>query len=140
MIELRLALTTALVIAAAAWPAGAYAVTDQDVPVAPTAAPQVAASAPQDLRSPDARDAGQAREASAPQDLRSPDTRDANRGAAVAAAESVRAAPSRSGPSVSDGFEWGDAGIGAAVTLALVSVAGGTMLLVGRRRHRARTT
>ena len=93
MIEFRLALTTAVVIAAAAWPAGAYAVTDQDVPVAPTAAPQVAVSAPQDLRSPDARDAGPAPDASPPQDLRSPDTRDATRGAAIAAARSARVAP-----------------------------------------------
>jgi hypothetical protein len=153
MIGFRLASTTALAIAAAAWPAGAYAVTDQDVPVAPKAAPQVAASAPQDLRSPDARDAGLAREASPPQDLRSghascfrgcflrsPDTRAADRGPAVAAAESARVAPDASRPSVSDGFEWGDAGIGAAATLALVGVAGGTLLLVGRRRHRTRTT
>ena len=140
MIELRLALTTALVIAAAAWPAGAYAVTDQDVPVAPTAAPQVAASAPQDLRSPDAADAGLARDASPPQDLRSPDARDAHRGAAVAASQSARVAPDPSRPSVSNGFEWGDAGIGAAATVALVSVAGGTLLLIGRRRHRTRTT
>jgi hypothetical protein len=173
MIGFRLASTTALAIAAAAWPAGAYAVTDQDVPVAPKAAPQVAASAPQDLRSPDARDAGLAREASPPQDLRSPDARDAglareasapqdlrsghascfrgcflrspdtraaDRGPAVAAAESARVAPDASRPSVSDGFEWGDAGIGAAATLALVGVAGGTLLLVGRRRHRTRTT
>jgi len=140
MIELRLALTTALVIAAAAWPAGAYAVTDQDVPVAPTAAPQVAASAPQDLRSPDARDAGLVRDASPPQDLRSPDARDAHRGAAVAASQSARVAPDPSRPSVSNGFEWGDAGIGAAATVALVSVAGGTLLLIGRRRQRSRTT
>ena len=140
MIELRLALTTALVIAAAAWPAGAYAVTDQDVPVAPTAAPQVAASAPQDLRSPDAADAGLARDASPPQDLRSPDARDAHRGAAVAASQSARVAPDPSRPSVSNGFEWGDAGIGAAATVALVSVAGGTLLLIGRRRQRSRTT
>ena len=119
MIGFRRALTTTLAIAAAAWPTGAYAVTDQDVPVAPKAAPQVAASPPQDLRSPDARAA--------------------DRGPAVTAAESARVAPDASRPSVSDGFEWGDAGIGAAATLALVGVAGGTLLLVGRRRHRART-
>ena len=140
MIGFRLALTTALAIAAAAWPTGAYAVTDQDVPVAPTAAPQVAASAPQDLRSPDARDAGLARDASPPQDLRSPDARDAHRGAAVAASQSARVAPDPSRPSVSNGFEWGDAGIGAAATVALVSMAGGTLLLIGRRRQRSRTT
>lgn len=138
MIELRL--TAALAIAAAAWPAGANAVTDQAVPVAPKAVPKVAVSAPQDLRSPDARDAGLAPAASPAQDLRSPDTRDADRGAAVAPAESARVASGRSGPSVSDGFEWGDAGIGAGVTLALVSVTGGTLLLVGRRRHRTPTT
>jgi hypothetical protein len=138
MIGFGLASTTALAIAAAAWPAGAYPVTDQDVPVA--AAPQVAVSAPQDLRSPDARDAGLARDAPAPQDLRSPDARDAHRGAAVAGSESARVAPDASRPSVSDGFEWGDAGIGAAAMLALVTVAGGTLLVVGRRRHRTRST
>jgi hypothetical protein len=157
MIGLRL--TTALVIAAAAWPAGAYATTGGRFAVAPQATPEVAltalqdlrspdardaglvvVTAPQDLRSPDARDAGLATQASPPQDLRSPDARDADRRIATARTESARVAPGRSGPSVSDEFEWGDAGIGAAVALALVCVAGGTLLVVGRRRDRTPTT
>jgi hypothetical protein len=148
MIEVKL--TTALVVAAAVWPAGAYAIPDPDVPVAPKAPPAVAVSAPQDLRSPDARDA--AREAvvapkAVPEvavrmqhDLRSPDARDAARVTAVAPAESARVSPGPTAPSVSDGFEWGDAGIGAAVMLALVGMASGTLLLFGRNRQRTPTT
>jgi hypothetical protein len=142
---IKVKLTTALVIAAAVWPAAAYAITDPDVPVGPKAPPAVAASAPQDLRSPDARDAARQAAVAPPaalraQDLRSPDTRDAAGGAAVAPAESARVSATRSAPSVSDGFEWDDAGIGAAVMLALVSAASGTLLLVGRSRHRTPTT
>jgi hypothetical protein len=137
---LRVKLMTAFVIAAAVWPSGAYASTDPPSPVVPTGVPDAEASSPQDLRSPDARDAALAAEASSPQDLRSPDARDAAREAAVTHVESARAAPSRSAPSVSGGFEWGDAGIGAAVMLALVGVASGTLLVVGRSRHRTPTT
>jgi hypothetical protein len=137
---IKVKLTTALVIAAAVWPAGAFAIPDPDVPLAPKTVPEVAVSAAQDLRSPDARDAGLAPEPSPAQDLRSPDASDAAREAAVAPAESARVSPGRSAPSVSDGFEWGDAGIGAAVMLALVSVASGTLLLVGRGRDRTPTT
>ena len=136
----RAKLTTALVIATAVWPSGAYAITDPASSGVPNAVPEVEASAPQDLRSPDARDAALAAEVSPPQDLRSPDTRDAARGAALARAESTGVSPSRSAPSVSDSFEWGDAGIGAAVMLALLSAISGTVLLVGRSRHRTPTT
>src|SRR3954468_9423159 len=96
------------------------------VVVAPT-------SATADLRSPDARDA--ARFVSQPQstqrvDLRSPDTRDvANhvRFVTVPAPELV------SSPS-SDGFGWGDAGIGAggALLIALLAIGAG----VGISHHR----
>jgi hypothetical protein len=136
---LRLKLTTALVIATAVWPSGASAITDPYSRVVPPAVPDAAASAPQDLRSADARDAALA-EASPPQDLRSPDARDAAREPSVAHTESAGVSPSRSAPSVSDGFEWSDAGIGAVVLLALVSAASGTLLLVSRRRHRTPTT
>ena len=84
-----------------------------------------------DLRSPDARDAALASEEPSYTDLRSPDARDAGR-TPVPAPEPVveiREAP----PS---GFDWGDAGIGAAGILALVSIATGLMLLVGGRRRR----
>ena len=41
----------------------------------------------------------------------------------------IRAAPG-------NGFDWGDAGIGAAGALALLSIAGGLALLAGARRRR----
>ena len=66
-------------------------------------------------------------EVSAPQELRSSDARSA-------------VSPSRSAPSASDGFEWGDAGIGASVMLVLVALASGMVLLAGRSRHRTPTT
>jgi hypothetical protein len=136
---LRTKLTTALVIATAVWPSAAYAMTDPYSPMVSPVVSDGAASATQDLRSPDARDAALAAEASPPQDLRSPDARDAAREVAVVRIDSADAAPSRSAASVSDGFEWGDAGIGAAVMLALVGVASGTLLLVGRSRQRTPT-
>ena len=117
----RIMLTTALVIGAAAWPAGAYATTD--------------------LRSPDTRDAAAtAAEVAPPQDLRSPDARDAAAGGGTSVrAEETGASPSRPVATVSDGFEWGDAGIGAAVMFALLSLGGGALLLTGNSR-RAPTT
>jgi hypothetical protein len=39
-------------------------------------------------------------------------------------------------PSASDGFEWADAGIVAAIALGLLGVAGGTLLLGTRTRRR----
>ena len=111
-------LTAALVVVAAVLPAGAVAMPD--------------------LRSPDAADAG--RVALAPQDLRSPDARDAAAGLDGDNAHSSGISSTRTAPSVSDGFEWGDAGIGAGVMLALVSLAGGTALLVARARQHTRMT
>jgi hypothetical protein len=86
-------LTTALVIAAAVWPAGAYAITY----------PAVNPNTPP-----------------AQQELRSQDT-----------------SPSASTPSASDGITWGEAGIGAAVILGLVTLASATVLVTGRGRGRA---
>jgi hypothetical protein len=137
---------------------------DGEVAPPPSSIAASAADGYQDLRSPDARDA--ARDvASTPtpgQDLRSPDATDAaaHRGIyatdggsyalnrdygspdAVDAARDlppvqiptpvveVRGAPS-------GGFDWGDAGIGAAGMLALFSIAGGSaLLLTGRKRRR----
>jgi hypothetical protein len=85
----------------------------------------------QDLRMPDTRDAAEGRttrNASKPvfQDLSAPDTRDA-------------AAPRNTGSPViqvtsSAGFDWGDAGIGAAGAAGLLAVSlAGAMTL--RRRH-----
>jgi hypothetical protein len=76
------------------------------------------------------------------QDLRSPDARDAARQdiPAVPIAAHVDVPATGPSPSVSDGFQWGDAGIGAAVILALVSLASATVLLTGRSRGRTPTT
>jgi hypothetical protein len=138
--------------------------TSGDVAPPPSSIAVSAADEYQDLRSPDAKDA--AREAgtvSGPgQDLRSPDATDAaaHRGLyetdsgpyvlnrdygspdAVDVARDlppvqiptpvveVRGAPS-------GGFDWGDAGIGAAGMLALFSIAAGSaLLLTGRKRRR----
>jgi hypothetical protein len=127
-------LTTALVVGVAVWPAGAYASTDPPSPVVPNTA-----AAPQDLRSPDTRDAALKVEALGVQDLRSPDARDAAREVAIAAPTATHAEVPATGPtaSVSDGFEWGDAGIGAAVIFGLVSLASAAVLVTGRGRGRA---
>jgi hypothetical protein len=86
----------------------------------------------QDLRSPDARDAALAAKTEVAQDLRSPDARDAGRPEAPTpdTVVEIREAPSA-------GFDWGDAGIGAAGILAMLSIAGGlTLMVAGRRRRR----
>jgi len=115
--------------------------------------PQVA----QDLRSPDARDAAvqaaQDQPTQVAQDLRSPDARDA----AIQAAETPQVAQDLRSPDARDvgrvsppvqqpvveirevpssGFDWGDAGIGAAGILAMFSIAAGLTLLVGSRKRR----
>ena len=135
-----------------------------DVPPPSSIATEVERSY-RDLRSPDAKDA--AREAgttSGPsQDLRSPDAVDASahrglyetdRGPYVLdrnygspdAVDAARDLPPVQIPTPvvevrgtpSGGFDWGDAGIGAAGMLALFSIAGGSaLLLTGRRRRRA---
>jgi hypothetical protein len=99
----------------------------------PSSIAQSSGNAYQDLRSPDARDAGTAGDQVAYQDLRSPDARDAGREpTSIPVAEPVieiREVPQ-------PGFDWGDAGIGAAGILAMVSIAGGLLLLLGGRRRR----
>ena len=113
----------------------------------------------QDLRSPDARDAAQSTTSGI--DLRSPDARDAARGPAgsdVAKTSEVtdlRSPDARdaadtstfkpggaSTPHIvrvtSSGFEWSDAGIGAAAMLGLIALCGGVLLLVSSRRRERR--
>ena len=94
-------------------------------------APEQLAGTYQDLRSPDARDAAQAAKAEVAQDLRSPDARDAGLPEAPTpdTVVEIREAPG-------SGFDWGDAGIGAAGILALLSIAGGVTLMVSTRRRR----
>jgi hypothetical protein len=124
-------ITTAALVAACAVPASAAA-QSQDLrsPDARDAAAAAQAQSYQDLRSPDARDAGQA--AQVTQDLRSPDARDVGRTPVEVPTPvvEIREVPG-------SGFDWGDAGIGAAGMLALFSIAAGLALMVsGRRRRR----
>lgn len=88
-----------------------------------------------DLMSPDARDS--ARQANSnPTDLRSPDARDvAARPVTtyVAGRTSTPAQPVLK--AAVDGFDWGDAGIGAAGMLALVALFAGTLMIASQRRR-----
>ena len=133
---IRLILTTAAVMAVLAGPASAatyeekFRTSYQPVP-APTG---------QDLRSPDAVDAAAHRGIYATEtqrgpyalnrDYGSPDAADAARDLPPVQAPVVAATSNPSG-----GFDWGDAGIGAAGMVGLFSIAGAcALLLSGRRR------
>jgi hypothetical protein len=116
----------------------------QDDPVSPQ---QAVAS--QDLRSPDARDAsttsslaGTTTAGTPAHDLRSPDTRDAadGRGTFNTPDVTVVKLPQPPAPVHADhGVDWTDAGIGAAILLAVLAVAFGAAMAIGRRRrHRPR--
>jgi hypothetical protein len=118
------------------------------------------AAAQQDLRMPDTRDAAAASAADGYQDLRSPDAKDAARQAGTApdsaayvldrnygspdAVDAARDLPPLQIPTPvvevkgapSGGFDWGDAGIGAAGMLALFSIAAGSILLLTGRKRR----
>jgi hypothetical protein len=157
-------IVTAALVAVCAVPASAAAQQDLRMPDTRDAAAASAADGYQDLRSPDAKDA--AREAGTvsgrSQDLRSPDATDAaaHRGlyetdprayvlnreyGSPDAVDAARDLPPVQIPTPvvevrgtpSGGFDWGDAGIGAAGMLALFSIAAGSaLLLVGRKRRR----
>jgi predicted dienelactone hydrolase len=93
-----------------------------------------ASAAAQDLRMPDTRDAAERQAADLPQlrqDLRMPDRR-----APASAPTVVRIVDAP--PAKADGFDWTDAGIGAAGGLAILTLAGG-MGLVATQRRRVRT-
>jgi hypothetical protein len=125
-------ITTAALVAACAAPASAAA-QGQDLRSPDTRDAAAAAQAQdyQDLRSPDARDAGRTPETGVAQDLRSPDARDAGRTPVEVPTPivEIREVPG-------SGFDWGDAGIGAAGMLALFSIAAGVALMAGGRRRR----
>ena len=125
-------ITTAALVAACAVPASATA-QGQDLrsPDTRDAAAAAQADGYQDLRSPDARDAGRTPDSVVSQDLRSPDARDAGRPPVEVPTPvvEIREAPG-------SGFDWGDAGIGAAGMLALFSIAAGLALMFGGRRRR----
>jgi hypothetical protein len=126
-------ITTAALVAACAAPATAAA-QNQDLrsPDTRDAAAAAQMQGYQDLRSPDARDVGRpSPDTQVAQDLRSPDARDAGRPPVQVATPvvEIRQVPG-------SGFDWGDAGIGAAGMLALFSIAAGVALTVGGRRRR----
>jgi hypothetical protein len=115
-----------------------------------SAAARAQGQAPQDLRSPDAREAASVSETPQYSDLRSPDARDAALASAASGTQDLRSPDARDAgrppiqvptPVVEirevpgSGFDWGDAGIGAAGLLALLSIAGGVTLMVLRRRR-----
>ena len=133
-------IVTAALVAVCALPATAAA--QQDLRMPDTRDAAAAAEEYQDLRSPDAVDAAAQRGIYAPDDGRyvldrnygSPDAVDAARDLPPVQLPTpvveVRGTPS-------GGFDWDDAGIGAAGMLALFSIsAGSALLLVGRKRRR----
>jgi hypothetical protein len=146
-------LTTAALVAVCATPASAAtdeelrsggAAASGDVAPPPSSIAASATDEYQDLRSPDAVDAAEHRGLYEPmpaergpyvleRDYGSPDAADAARDLPpVQIPAPVVAAGEPSG-----GFDWGDAGIGAAAMLALFSIAAGSALLLsGRRRRR----
>lgn len=136
---IRLILTTAAVMAVLAGPASAatseerFRTSYQPAPAEPTGG--------QDLRSPDAVDAAAHRGIYAQEtkrepyvlnrDYGSPDAADAARDLPPVQVPVVAAQPNPSG-----GFDWGDAGIGAAGMFGLFSIAGACALMLGGRRRR----
>jgi hypothetical protein len=150
-------ITTAALVAACAVPATAAA-QGQDLRSPDTRDAAEAAAAEeqhyQDLRSPDTRDAARGSESPQYSDLRSPDAHDAALASAATSTQDLRSPDARDAgrepspvqipePVVeirevpTGGFDWGDAGIGAAGLLALLSIAGGvTLMAVGHRRRR----
>jgi hypothetical protein len=101
------------------------------------ALPATAVAQHQDLRSADALDS--AHQAENPtrrgQDLRMPDRRTPDTGVRVPQVEPVTAPTVRVVEVQADGFDWGDAGIGAAGGLAILTLAGGMATVATHRRR-----
>ncbi len=93
--------------------------------VAALSAP-VATASPVEERLPSLAD----RETTAPP-TSSPDTYLANQGVDLGSAPEAPAAVATS----SEGFDWGDAGIGAAAMVAIAAITGGVAVELGRRRR-----
>jgi hypothetical protein len=127
-----------LSLIALATPAAAGA-QDLRSPDAREGAPVVRAG--QDLRSPDARSADVPQAGSLGADLRTPDSRDAADGRGTFNAPDVMVVKMREPApvAVADGMDWGDAGIGAGVLLALAALALGGTFAVTHRRGAATT-
>ena len=125
-------LTAVALLAVCVAPGYAVAMPADSVPPPPSSIAQSAGEAYDDLRSPDARDAAvQAAETQVAQDLRSPDAREAGR---ISPPVQTPVVEVREVPA--NGFDWGDAGIGAAGILAMLSIAAGLTLMLGARRRR----
>jgi len=162
MLRLSHILSTAALVAVCAAPASAATFQELHSTAKNDGAPKAAAEG-QDLRSPDAVDAAEHRGLYAPdrgayvlnRDYGSPDALDAapqpaGRGSYVLnrdygspdAVDAARDLPPVQIPVIearnvpSSGFDWGDAGIGAAGMLALFSIAAGSALLLTSRRRR----
>lgn len=129
MLNLKRITTTAAAALCVALPAGAAA--SPADPRSPVAATQSYV----DLRSPDTRDAARSAEAVGRVDLRSPDARDVGR-TIVQPPEPVQIVELP----VGGGFQWGDAGIGAAGMLALVLLVASLGMVAGQRRRIGRST
>jgi hypothetical protein len=91
-----------------------------------------------DLRSPDAKDSARrpfgadVAKTTHAGDMRSPDARDTS---GVTTFEPGVSSTPRAAEVVSGGFQWTDAGVGAAATLGLIALCGGMLLLVSSRRR-----
>src|SRR4051794_31241829 len=125
--------TMALLVAASIAPA-AYATPNEPGYNDLRAAGAQGVSRATDLRSPDARNGSIRAEASQVQDLRSADARNATAWPKTSPVQAASAPQvvSLGTTSSSSGFQWEDAGIGAAGMLALMSLGAGTVLLLGR--------
>ena len=144
-------LTAVAVLAMCVVPGLAYG---KYIPPPASSIAQSAGQAYDDLRSPDARDAGLAAQTQVAQDLRSPDARDAALASQTQVAQDLRSPDARDAglpesppadtvveirEAPGSGFDWGDAGIGAAGILAMLSIAAGLALMATTRRRRRGT-
>jgi hypothetical protein len=93
------------------------------------------ATVAQDLRSPDAANPPQT-QVQPRTDLRSPDTVDATQGRSPRTVVAPPVVQVTSNPVHADGFDWGDAGIGAAGALGLIAISLGATVTL-RHRHPA---
>lgn len=91
---------------------------------------------PSDVRTPDTVSASKPSTSEPVVDLRTPDARDHGEGRGTFNAPEVTVVKVADPAPTGSGFDWGDAGIGAAGMLGIFSIAAGSaLLLTGRRRR-----
>ncbi len=124
-------ITTAALVAACAVPATAAAHYGQNLPTPDTRDAAAAAAGQPDEYMYSSDPASAKARTQGYQDLRSPDARDAGRPPVQVPTPlvEIREVPG-------SGFDWGDAGIGAAGIVALFGIAAGVALMAGTRRRR----